>query len=92
MRLHPDDPHDPYVFRVNLSALGMGTLPVVFATGAADGVARFWLDLMAFEKRPDVRNPRRLAAGALAASALTAGLTGTRLASRTRAQSTSPFH
>jgi CubicO group peptidase (beta-lactamase class C family) len=92
MRLHPDDPHDPYVFRVDLSALGMGTLPVVFATGAAGGVARFWLDLMAFEKRPDVRNPRRLAAGALAASALTAGLTGTRLASRTRAQSTSPFH
>lgn len=77
MPLYPDDPKDPYAFRVDFSALGMGTLPVIFTT-TADGqrVHRLWLDVMAFEKRPDVRNPRRLAAGAISASALTAGVAG----------------
>jgi CubicO group peptidase (beta-lactamase class C family) len=66
MPLHPDDADDPFAFRVDLSALGMGTLPLLFAT--ADGgrrVQRLWLDLMAFDKRPDVRNPRRLAAASI---------------------------
>jgi CubicO group peptidase (beta-lactamase class C family) len=88
MRLHPDDPRDPHVFRVDLSALGMGTLPVVFATEGAGQVRCFWLDLMAFEKRPEARNPRRLAAGALAAAALTTGLAGG--ARRTRTQPANP--
>jgi hypothetical protein len=70
MVLHPDDPDDPQLFRVDLPELGMGTLPVVFTGTGNDGQApRLWLDLMAFDKRPDVRNPRRLAA----ASVLTAG-------------------
>jgi Beta-lactamase class C and other penicillin binding proteins len=70
MPLHPDDPDDPQRFRVDLSELGMGTLPVVFTGTEDDGRARrLWLDLMAFDKRPDVRNPRRLAT----ASVLTAG-------------------
>jgi hypothetical protein len=70
MVLHPDDLDDPQLFRVDLSELGMGTLPVVFTGTGNDGQApRLWLDLMAFDKRPDVRNPRRLAA----ASVLTAG-------------------
>lgn len=86
MPLYPDDPKDPYAFRVDFSALGMGTLPVIFTTTrAGQRVHRLWLDLMAFEKRPDVRNPRRLAAGALTASALTAGIAG--LAAKTRARS-----
>ena len=45
MPLHPDDADDPFAFRVDLSALGMGTLPLLFAT--ADGgrrVQRLWLD------------------------------------------------
>jgi CubicO group peptidase (beta-lactamase class C family) len=91
MPLHPDDPTDPYAFRVDLSALGMGTLPVIFATTEAGRrVHRLWLDLMAFEKRPDARNPRRLAAGVLTASALAAGITG--LAAKTRSRSANTFH
>jgi CubicO group peptidase (beta-lactamase class C family) len=74
MRLHPDDPNDPHVFRVDFSALGMGTLPVVFTTEAGR-VRRLWLDLMGFDKRPDGRNPRRLATAGLTASVLAAGLT-----------------
>ena len=63
MPLHPDDADDPHVFRVDLSELGMGTLPVVFTgTGDSGQARRLWLDLMAFDKRPDVRNPRRVAA------------------------------
>jgi CubicO group peptidase (beta-lactamase class C family) len=31
MRLHPDDPDDPYVFRVDLAEMGMPTIPVVFS-------------------------------------------------------------
>jgi hypothetical protein len=70
MVLHPDDLDDPQLFRVDLSELGMGTLPVVFTgTGNEGQTPRLWFDLMAFDKRPDVRNPRRLAA----ASVLTAG-------------------
>lgn len=69
MTLHPDDAKDPYAFRVDFSSLGMGTLPVVFATTAGGGpVVRLWLDLMGFDKRPDVRNPRRLVEAALAAA------------------------
>ena len=30
MPLIPDDPKDPYVFRVDMSVAGKGTLPVVF--------------------------------------------------------------
>jgi hypothetical protein len=94
MPLHPDDPKDPYAFRVDFSELGMGTLPVVFAT--ADSGRRagtLWLDLMAFERRPDLRNPRRLAAGALAAGVLAAGIAGPRRSGRGsgRASSRNPF-
>ena len=81
--LCPADPNDPYVFRIDYSELGLGTMPVVFAmTGGQCRVPRLWLDLMAFDKRPDARNPRRLAEGALAAGVLTAGVAG--LAIKTR--------
>jgi hypothetical protein len=90
MALHPDDPKDPYAFRVDFSSLGMGTLPLVFTTGGPESrVGSLWLDLMRFDRRPDVRNPRRLAVGALTAgvlSACTAGLAARRddRAARTR--------
>jgi CubicO group peptidase (beta-lactamase class C family) len=90
MALHPDDPKDPYAFRVDFSSLGMGTLPLVFTTGGPESrVDSLWLDLMRFDRRPDVRNPRRLAVGALTAgvlSACTAGLAARRdvRAARTR--------
>jgi hypothetical protein len=69
MRLYPDDPEDPYVFRVDLSDVGMGTMQVVF-TGAPDtrpGRRRLLLDVMSFDKRLDAQNPRRLTTGVLTA-------------------------
>ena len=90
MPLHPDDPKDPYAFRVDLSSLGMGTLPVVFTTlGAEPRVGSLWLDLMRFDKRPDARNPRRLAAGALTAGVLSACAAG--IAARTEARAARTF-
>jgi hypothetical protein len=43
--LHPDAEHDPYAFRLDLSALGMTTAPVVFGRDAAGGVAAAHVDL-----------------------------------------------
>ncbi|WP_142031090.1 serine hydrolase domain-containing protein [Arthrobacter sp. SLBN-112] len=96
MRLHPDDPDDPYVFRVDMSDVGLGTLPVVF-TGTPDtGRRQLLMDVMAFEKRPDVRNPRRLAAGGLAAGAATLavrrGLRRAHSCSRTPARTEYPYN
>jgi CubicO group peptidase (beta-lactamase class C family) len=73
MRLYPDDPDDPYVFRVDLSALGMGTLPLVFTGGSEDHgrAPRLLLNGMSLQKRPDVRNPRPWVTGVLAAGAAT---------------------
>ena len=86
-----DDPNDPYVFRVDYSALGLGTLPVVFTTkGDGRPGQRLWLDLMAFDRRPFVPNPRRLAAEALTAGVLTAGIA--RLAIRTQGRSARSSH
>lgn len=43
--LHPDDPDDPYVFRIDASVLGMGTARVVFTPRAAGGM-RVSLDVL----------------------------------------------
>jgi CubicO group peptidase (beta-lactamase class C family) len=71
LRLHPDDPEDPRVFRVDFSELGMGTLRAAFR-GGSDGQGtgvRLAMDGMAFQRRPAVRNPKPWAAGALAVGA-----------------------
>jgi CubicO group peptidase (beta-lactamase class C family) len=86
LRLHPDDPDDPYVFRVDLSPYGMDTGRLVFsrdATGATTGLHFDGLFLSA-EKRADSVNPRRLAAGAGAALAATATALAVRRRSRRR--------
>jgi hypothetical protein len=54
--LHPDDGTDPYVFRVDLSGLGIGTSRVVFSRSAHAGVTAVHLDLgfaplVSFDKR-----------------------------------------
>jgi CubicO group peptidase (beta-lactamase class C family) len=67
MRLNPDDPDDPWVFRVEIPEYGKN-LRVVFAR-APDGGMRLLMDVLSFRKRPDVRNPRRWANAALAAGA-----------------------
>jgi hypothetical protein len=66
LRLYPDA-DDPYAFRVDLSELGAGTPTVVFSR-ARDGTVtalHIGLNPMSLQKRPDTRNPRLWAKGAL---------------------------
>jgi CubicO group peptidase (beta-lactamase class C family) len=44
--LHPDDEKDPYVFRLDLSRFGIGTVRVVFSRGPEAGAASLHLDVM----------------------------------------------
>ena len=57
--LHPDDPHDPYAFRIDLAGLGLGASRVVFSRTQHSGVSAFHLELdfapMSFDKRPATR-------------------------------------
>ena len=65
-RLYPDDPDDPWVFRIYFPEFGMN-LRVVFDRGSKRGAAtRLLLDVMSFERRPDIRNPRPWVTGGLA--------------------------
>jgi CubicO group peptidase (beta-lactamase class C family) len=81
MRLYPDDPDDPYVFRVEIPEYGKN-YRVVFARGPGgeETDARLLLEVMSFRKRPDARNPRRLANAALLGGASL--LAGRRLRAR----------
>lgn len=69
--LHPDDPGDPYVFRADLSGLGIGNSRVVFSRSPRAGVTSFHLDLnlditpLSFDKQPAARDPRYWATCAL---------------------------
>jgi CubicO group peptidase (beta-lactamase class C family) len=69
LRLHPDDPDDPRVFRAEFPEYGM-SLRAAFSESSEDGVIppRLLIDLVSFRKRPDIRNPRRWVTGAAAAS------------------------
>jgi hypothetical protein len=71
MRLYPDDPGDPRVFRAELPEYGY-SLRVVFSEGPEDGTTatRLLIDLFSFRKRPDARNPRRWVNGVAAAGAV----------------------
>ena len=69
MRLHPDDPDDPWLFRVELADYGF-ELPVAFSQGAGSASeTRLVLDLFSLRKRPDVRNPRKWVNATAAAGA-----------------------
>lgn len=70
MRLHPDDPDDPWVFRVEMPEYDIN-LRAVFSQSAEKGrtVTRLLTDTFSFQKRPDARNPRRLVSGVLLAGA-----------------------
>ena len=71
--LHPDDPGDPYVFRIDLSGLGIGTSRVVFSRSPHAVVTAFHLDLgfapLSFDKQPATTNPRYWVTSALGAVA-----------------------
>jgi CubicO group peptidase (beta-lactamase class C family) len=69
--LHPDDGEDPGLFRVDLSALGLGTSRVVFSRVPDMGTAALHVELpgmpMSFQKQPATKDPRMWAKGALGA-------------------------
>ncbi|MFX0577810.1 serine hydrolase domain-containing protein [Nocardia nepalensis] len=52
--LHPDDPHDPWVFRLDLADFGTGTLRIVFRHRPRDGATAMHLDVapMTAHRRP----------------------------------------
>ena len=70
MRLHPDDPDDPPVFRSENPAYGM-TNRVVFRPGSGNGrsTGQLFMDLFSLRKRPEARNPRRWVTGLAIAGA-----------------------
>jgi CubicO group peptidase (beta-lactamase class C family) len=70
LRLHPDDLHDPWVFRAEFPEFGMSQR-VVFNKAPPDAAIppRLLIDLFSFHKRPDARNPRRWVNAAAAAGA-----------------------
>jgi CubicO group peptidase (beta-lactamase class C family) len=74
--LRPDDPDDPYAFRIDLSGFGIGTSRMVFSPPAHGGVTAFHLDLdvalLSFDKQQATRNPRYWLSGALGTAAATA--------------------
>jgi hypothetical protein len=82
--LRPDAPDDPFVFRVDMSDAGQGTMQVVFDP-AADP-PQLWLSTMSFRKRPNALNPARwmpaVLVGGAAALALRAVATIRRSARR----------
>lgn len=60
LRLYPDDPHDPRVFRAEMPEFGMSLLVAFSATPTGGtGTTRLVLEDWSFHKRPDYRNPRR---------------------------------
>jgi Beta-lactamase len=77
--LHPDDPDDPYVFRIELPWLGIGTCRVLFGN-TPDGVTGLHLEFgpLSFDKRPAATNPRRWAIGALATVGVATGAAAVR--------------
>ncbi|MGE5829888.1 MAG: serine hydrolase, partial [Micromonosporaceae bacterium] len=80
--LHPDH-QDPYVFRIDLSALGLGTGRVVFSREPGPAATSLHLDIaslfpLSFDRRSTARNPRRWAAGVLGAVAVTTAATAAR--------------
>ena len=73
-RLYPDDPDDPWVFRIYFPEFGMH-FRVVFDSGPQGGTATRLIlgscqagaGVMSFDRRPDFRNPRPWLTGGLAA-------------------------
>ena len=58
--LHPDDPDDPYAFRIDLSRFGIGAIRVLFSGDFSGAVTRVHNEMvpMWLEKQPRRTNPR----------------------------------
>ena len=74
MVLHPDDPDDPRVFRIDLSEMGRPPIAVVFSGGppGPQPADRLCFGETVFHRRPDALNPRLLTMTALGAGATAA--------------------
>ena len=92
--LYPDDSGDPYVFRVDLSGLGIGTSRVVFSRSLHAAVTAFHLDLdvalLSFDKQPATRDQRYWASSALGAMAAAATANAVRRCGPRRRSSPTP--
>ncbi len=64
--LLPDDPDDPYAFRIDLAEFGLGSIRVVFSREPGVGTTGVHLDVMPLSayKRPARTNPRLWVEGA----------------------------
>jgi Beta-lactamase len=79
--LHPDDARDPWVFRVDLSDLGIGTSRVVFSRAPGVGTTAVHLHFappLSFDRQPATKNPQRWATGTLGAVAAATAATAVR--------------
>jgi CubicO group peptidase (beta-lactamase class C family) len=80
--LHPDDGDDPGLFRIDLRALGMETVRVVFSRVPDMGTAVLHVELpgmpMSFQKQPATRDPDIWAKGALGALGIAAATAAVR--------------
>ena len=85
LRLHPDG-DDPYAFRIDIPGAGSGTTAVVFSRAPGGEVTALHLGVlpMSFHKRPDIMNPRRWVAGALAVGTTAIAMRHWRRAQRAR--------
>ncbi|HLM20969.1 MAG TPA: serine hydrolase domain-containing protein, partial [Propionibacteriaceae bacterium] len=74
LRLHPDDPEDPYIFRIDVSQYGLGTARIVFSRDAAGATTGLHFEgiLLSAEKSTTAVNPRMWARGAAAGLAAAA--------------------
>jgi CubicO group peptidase (beta-lactamase class C family) len=84
--LHPDAEDDPYVFRVDLQRVGMGSFRVAFRADVQGGrpATRCEGLGLSLRRRPDVRNPRRLLGAGLSTLAVGGGALLVRRGSRRR--------
>jgi CubicO group peptidase (beta-lactamase class C family) len=87
LALHPDDEHDPYLFRLDLSKLGMSTVRVAFGREPGAGVTALHTDLQPMQllhKQPATIGSRSWATGALGALAIAGATTAARRRRRGR--------
>ena len=86
LHLYPDDPNDPWAFRVEMPEYGVN-LRVVFSHSPDQGrtITRLLTSTFSLQKRPDARNPRRLVTGALLAGATAIAVRQRREGQRLRA-------
>jgi CubicO group peptidase (beta-lactamase class C family) len=87
LALHPDDEHDPYLFRLDPSGSGTSTVRVAFGREPGAGVTAMHTDLQPMQslyKQPAAGRSRPWATGALGAFAIAGAATAARRRRRGR--------